>query len=120
MKVYSIALRSTNGSNKRALYTSTLAKDLPDAMQKAIEETTNVFGNLGWVVELKNEVNFEEEEGRIVPVQSVEEDSTKQSKNWLLNTIVTYFDRTLFKSAKKYLTKSEIAYVEEKLKLKTK
>lgn len=113
MKVFSLALKATDGSNKRALYTCTKAMDISDAINKSIAETSAVFGDLGWTVELQNTVDVV---AITIPVH--EEDETKFSKNFLLNTIVTYLDRKLFNASKKYLTKSEVAYVESKIKLK--
>lgn len=119
MKVYSIVLSSNDGSGQLALY-SIAAENVNEAVGKSVIETNSIFGNRNWIVKLKTEVDVgaaKIQEVRTVPVESVE-DTTKFTKNFLLNTIVTFLDFALFEASKKYMTEDEVAYIDDKLAIK--
>lgn len=105
MKVISVTYQSVKIPSKIAMYTTAKQEDKESAIAAGLLEVNAKEGDLDWRALLSNQIDV-----------SVDLEKEKQSKNWLLSTIISNKDKSLLRSAKKYLTDPELKLIKDKIK----
>ena len=116
MEIYSIILQSTKPESKGKIFLSTtLAPSFQIAVDKAMAKAIEANGDLGWSFVVHNSLPVIQAPVKAPEVAKTIEEPMKETKNWLLNTIIANKDTKLLKSCKQYLTEPEILYINSKL-----
>lgn len=116
MEIYSILLQSTKPESKGKIFLSTtLAPSFQVAINNVIAKAIELNGDMGWSFVLHNSLPVNQAPVKAPEVIKKVEEPMKETKNWLLNTIIANKDTKLLKSCKQYLTEPEILYINSKL-----
>ena len=111
MKVYSIYYQSSLYPEKVALG-SIIAEDQYKASSMGMEELTKQQGNLNWNIKLINSIDLNNVK---IPIK---EEPIKETKNWIIKTIIDNKDKKLKNAVKKYLTQNELLFINDKIACK--
>ncbi len=115
MKVFSIIFESTSPTGQLGLFT-TAAFLIEDAISVGRKRLTNEKGDLGWTPNMANYIEIKMDTPvEVKPQEDTQVEKLKENKNWALSLIVENNDVALFECIKKYLTESEIKYIDDKI-----
>jgi len=105
MKVISVAYQAMKSPGRMALFITKNA----DNKDAAISE-----GNLA-VIKKEGDLDWKEVLVSQLDLGDIDIETEKQSKNWLLKTIIDNKDKKLMKYSEKYLTEPERKFISAKL-----
>ena len=118
MKIFSVAFQSVIQPDKFSMY-SVMANSPQEAYEKGVVMLVETQGDLAWKPLMQTVIDVQvvpEKESKIEAVDSKVEIAA--TKSWMMQTIIDHKDKALYKVGKKYLSKPEQLFIEEKLHAK--
>lgn len=115
MKIFSILYASQIAPGKQAMST-TNAVDIAEAYRNTLTSVKELYGDLMWMPMLTTTLDTAvvDSKNELIPSTVMALDELKDSKNFLMKTIIDNKDETLFRASEKYLNQSEIQFIKNK------
>jgi hypothetical protein len=117
MKIFSMAFQSMVDPSKFAMY-SVMAPDAETAYKIGVTRLIADQGDKAWTPLMQTSVNIEIQSKEPKADTTDNKVDITSTKSWMMKTIIENNDTALYEAGKKYLSKPEQLFIEEKIHAK--